>query len=183
MSGMPCGGKFFYILVNFLLLCCSNLQVELLSSDIVEEAGRVNAALEREEALRKIAAEEKAKYLQAKTELEEAKELLANEAYERQMAELRANKESSEKQRIVDALFMSDRRYKKYTQDEIELATNFFSQSNVIGEGGYGKVYKCILDHTPVAVKALRSDAVTKKEEFLREVSYSIQPSQIAICC
>ncbi|KAG8657063.1 hypothetical protein MANES_03G036500v8 [Manihot esculenta] len=145
-------------------------QVELLSSDIVEEAGRVNAALEREEALRKIAAEEKAKYLQAKTELEEAKELLANEAYERQMAELRANKESSEKQRIVDALFMSDRRYKKYTQDEIELATNFFSQSNVIGEGGYGKVYKCILDHTPVAVKALRSDAVTKKEEFLREV-------------
>ncbi|KAJ9183791.1 hypothetical protein P3X46_007601 [Hevea brasiliensis] len=145
-------------------------QVELVSSECVKDARRVNAALEREEILRKIAVEEKARYLQAKKEIEEAKNLFAKEAYERQMAELRADKESSEKRRIVDALFMSDRRYKKYTRDEVELATNFFSESNVIGEGGYGKVYKCNLDHTPVAVKVLRSDAVNKKEEFLREV-------------
>ncbi|XP_015571799.1 U-box domain-containing protein 34 isoform X1 [Ricinus communis] len=145
-------------------------QVELLSSECVEEARRVNAALDREETLRKIAAEDKARYLQAKMEVENAKNLLAKEAYERQMAEHRAYIESSEKQKIADALFLNDKRYKRYTRDEIEAATDFFSESNVIGEGGYGKVYKCNLDHTPVAVKVLRSDAVNKKEEFLREV-------------
>ncbi|KDP33866.1 hypothetical protein JCGZ_07437 [Jatropha curcas] len=145
-------------------------EVKLVSSEFVEEARRVNAALQREETLRKIAAVEKARYLQAKTEIEEAKNLFAKEAYERQMAELRAEKELLEKQKIVDAIFLSDRRYKKYTTDEIELATDCFSESNVIGEGGYGKVYKCNLDHTPVAVKVLRHDVVNKKEDFLREV-------------
>lgn len=130
----------------------------------------MNAALEREETLRKIAAEEKARYLQAMKEVEEAKNLLAKETYERQIAELNALRESSEKQKIVDAVLLSDRRYKRYTLDEIEVATSFFSENNVIGKGGYGKVYKCNLDHTPVAIKVFQSDAVKKKEEFLREV-------------
>ncbi|XP_050218840.1 U-box domain-containing protein 34 isoform X2 [Mercurialis annua] len=145
-------------------------QVEFLSYECIEESRRVNAALEREETLKKIAAEEKSRYLQAKMEVEEAKDLLAKEANERQMAELKADKESSEKQKILDALFLNDKRYKKYTRNEIELATDCFSENNVIGEGGYGKVYKCNIDHTPVAVKVLRPDAFNKKEEFLREV-------------
>ncbi|XP_050374059.1 U-box domain-containing protein 34 isoform X2 [Argentina anserina] len=145
-------------------------KVQLLSFECLEEARRVNAALESEENLRMIAAEDAAKHLQARKEIEEAKVQLAKEAYERQVAELIALKESTGKKECVDALFSSDNRYRKYSRKEIEVATNFLSETNVIGEGGYGKVYKCSLDQTPVAVKVLQPDAVEKKEEFLKEV-------------
>ncbi|CAI0387740.1 unnamed protein product [Linum tenue] len=145
-------------------------KVELLSSECIEESRRVMDAREREETLQKIAAEEKARCANAMDEVDKAKELLANEVYERQVAELKANKESSGKQRIVDKMFASDARCKKYTKDEIEVATEFFAEDKVIGEGGYGKVYKCNVDHTPVAIKVLQRDALGKKEEFLREV-------------
>lgn len=144
-------------------------KVQIISSACLEEARRVNDALEREETLRKIAAEEKAKYLKAMEEVEEARNLLAKEAYEKKLAEVDALRESMEKQKIVDALFSSDRRYRRYTRDEIEAATDLFSEINVIGEGGYGKVYKCSLHHTPVAVKVLRPDAIEKKQGFLKE--------------
>lgn len=43
-----------------------------------------------------------------------------------------------------------------YTLREVEMATNGFGEENVIGEGGYGIVYKGVLgDGTPVAVKNL----------------------------
>ncbi|KAK7329670.1 hypothetical protein VNO77_23844 [Canavalia gladiata] len=141
-----------------------------LSSESLEEAKRVNASLKREETLRKIAAEEKAKYLKVTKELEEAKSKFAKESYQRQIAELNVLKESIERQRIVDTLLSNDRRYRMYTMDEIKIATTFFSEDLIIGEGGYGKVYKCNLDHTPVAVKVLHQDAINKKEEFLKEV-------------
>ncbi|KAG8367202.1 hypothetical protein BUALT_Bualt16G0048100 [Buddleja alternifolia] len=154
---------------------CANLvhaesRVHLLSSECIQEAHRVNAAQEREEGFRKIAAVEKEKYLEAEKEIDMAKKLLAKEAYERQMAELKAHKESLEKQKIVDALFSNDRRYRRYTRDDIRTATDLFSDNKRIGEGGYGKVYKCSLDHTLVAVKVLRPDASDRREEFLREV-------------
>ncbi|KAK7265393.1 hypothetical protein RJT34_33013 [Clitoria ternatea] len=142
----------------------------LLSSESLEEVKRVNASLIREEALRKIAAEEKAKYIKVTKQLEEAKNILAKESYERQMAELNVLKESIEKQRIVDTLLSNDKRYRKYSMDEIKIATNSFAEDLIIGEGGYGKVYKCILDHTPVAVKVLHPNAMNKKDEFLKEV-------------
>lgn len=146
------------------------MQVQKVSSECLEEARRVNSALEREEQLRKIASEEKAKQLEIMEEIEMARNLLVKEACERQIAEMNALKESAERQKVVEALLLSDTRYRRYSINEIEVATDYFSESKVIGEGGYGKVYKCSLDHITVAVKAVRSDARDKKEEFLREV-------------
>ncbi|KAE8705962.1 hypothetical protein F3Y22_tig00110415pilonHSYRG00255 [Hibiscus syriacus] len=63
-----------------------------------------------------------------------------------------------------------DVRYRKYTIQDIEAATDLFSPSLKIGEGGYGPVYRCYLDHTPVAIKVLRSDATQGELQFQREV-------------
>ncbi|KAG9152361.1 hypothetical protein Leryth_016733 [Lithospermum erythrorhizon] len=108
--------------------------------------------------------------MEAEKEVEMARKLLAKETYERQMAELNALKESIEKHKLVDELFIRDGRYRKYSKDEIESATEFFSEARMIGEGGYGTIYRCNLDHTPVAVKVLHPDGSDKKEEFLKEV-------------
>ncbi|XP_060189086.1 U-box domain-containing protein 34 isoform X4 [Lycium barbarum] len=145
-------------------------KVLLLSSECLEETRRVNAAKEREESLRKTAADVKKKHVKAEKELEIARKLLAKEACERQIAELKALQQSLEKQKVVDALLSCDDRYRRLTREEIEVATDSFSESKMIGEGGYGKVYNGNLDHTPVAIKVLHPDASKKKEEFLREV-------------
>nr|XP_017242515.1 PREDICTED: U-box domain-containing protein 34 isoform X2 [Daucus carota subsp. sativus] len=153
---------------------CENLvhaqaKIHLISSDCLEESKRVNAALKREETFRKIAAEEKEKHLEAVKEIEIARNLLTKEGYERELAELNYLRESVEKQKIAHALFLSDKRYKRYTREEIKMATGNFSVNNLIGEGAYGKVYTCKLDHIPVAIKVLRPGA-DKKHEFLKEV-------------
>ncbi|XP_074280740.1 U-box domain-containing protein 34-like [Silene latifolia] len=145
-------------------------KVRMLSSECVEEAEKITAATEREETLRKIAELEKLKHMQAMREVQVAKNLLARESHERRVAEFNALKESKERQRVVEELMSSERGTRKYTSDEIKEATDFLSDTRVIGEGGYGKVYKGVLDHTSVAVKVLREDATDKKEEFLREV-------------
>ncbi|XP_057538612.1 U-box domain-containing protein 34 isoform X2 [Amaranthus tricolor] len=145
-------------------------KVRILSSECVEEAAKVSAATEREETLRKIAEHEKSKHLQAVKDARAAKNLLAKESYERQIAELNALKEFKERQKIVDALISNERRIRRYTPDEIKAATDNFSVEKVIGKGGYGKVYRGTLDHTAVAIKVLEHDATHKKEEFLKEI-------------
>ena len=46
----------------------------------------------------------------------------------------------------------SERGTRKYTFDEIKEMTDGFFERRVVGKGGYGKVYKGILDHTPIAI-------------------------------
>ncbi|XP_047310914.1 U-box domain-containing protein 34-like [Impatiens glandulifera] len=145
-------------------------KVRMLSSECIEEVRKVNAAQEREEMLRKIATEENQKYLVAMKEIEKAKCLLSIEAYERELAELKARYDSIERKKIVDALLSNDRRYRQYSEKEIENATDSFSVSKLIGEGSYGKVYRCQLDHIPVAIKVCQNNAHEKKAEFLKEV-------------
>ncbi|KAG9451804.1 hypothetical protein H6P81_004708 [Aristolochia fimbriata] len=145
-------------------------KVHVLSSECSEEASNVKDALEREETLKRSAEEEKTKHLEIIKEVEEARQLFAREAYGRQKAEMNALKVSFERKKLIDSLLLSDKRYRRYSIEEILAATEGFSDSKKIGEGGYGKVYKCSIDYTPVAVKVLRLDAPDKKEEFLKEV-------------
>ncbi|CAH8381628.1 unnamed protein product [Eruca vesicaria subsp. sativa] len=146
-------------------------QVQSLSYECIKDTKRVISALEKEEMLRKEAEEEKQKHLKAVKEIQEAKSMLAKEFCDRKLAELNAIQQSLEKQQVMDQLFLRDSRYRKYTKEEIVEATDNFSSSKIIGEGGYGKVYKCSLDHTPVALKVLNPDSIEKKQEFLREIS------------
>ncbi|KAD5317238.1 hypothetical protein E3N88_17184 [Mikania micrantha] len=102
-------------------------------------------------------------------------------AEQQKIEELRVKEEntkSTESQRTVatDTSFsLYDPMYRRYTIEEIEEATENFSTSRRIGEGGYGPVYKCYLDHTPVAVKVLRPDAAEGKSQFQQEVE--------VLCC
>ncbi|KAF2312780.1 hypothetical protein GH714_040021 [Hevea brasiliensis] len=61
---------------------------------------------------------------------------------------------------------------KRFQFKEIQAATNNFSRKNLIGEGGFGNVYKgCLQDGTVVAVKRLKDgNAIAGEIQFQREV-------------
>ena len=49
------------------------------------------------------------------------------------------------------------RQLKRFSLRELQVATDTFSNKNIIGRGGFGKVYKgCLADGTLVAVKRLK---------------------------
>ncbi|KAI3498771.1 hypothetical protein L1887_34555 [Cichorium endivia] len=54
---------------------------------------------------------------------------------------------------------------------EVDLATKSFSDENVIGVGGNGKVYKGVIGGTEIAVKRIAHDNNDGVREFLAEVS------------
>ncbi|KAL6330614.1 hypothetical protein AAG906_003222 [Vitis piasezkii] len=106
----------------------------------------------------------------ATAERETSQRIAKLEAQKRINAEMVAIKEAEERKKMLDTLAQTDLRYRKYTIEEIEAATELFSESRKIGEGGYGPVYKSYLDHTPVAIKVLRPDAAQGRSQFQQEV-------------
>lgn len=55
-----------------------------------------------------------------------------------------------------------------YTLRELEISTNYFAEENVIGEGGYGIVYRGVMeDNSRVAVKNLLNNRCTIQSSFL----------------
>ncbi|XP_065850166.1 U-box domain-containing protein 35 isoform X2 [Euphorbia lathyris] len=136
----------------------------------IEEERRLDEARLAEEAALAIVEREKAKSKAAMEAAEAAQRIAEIESRKRIDAEMKVIKESEEKRKALDALANSDVRYRKYTIEEIETATDFFSASRKIGEGGYGPVYKCTLDHTSVAIKVLRPDAAQGRSQFQQEV-------------
>lgn len=136
----------------------------------IEEERRLEEARLAEEAAIAIAEKEKAKSKAAIEAAEAAQRIAELESQKRISAEMKAMREAEEKRKALDALAHSDVRYRKYTIEEIESATEFFADSRKIGEGGYGPVYKCYLDHTPVAIKVLRPDAAQGRSQFQQEV-------------
>ncbi|XP_050218131.1 probable LRR receptor-like serine/threonine-protein kinase At1g06840 isoform X2 [Mercurialis annua] len=62
---------------------------------------------------------------------------------------------------------------KDFTYAEMALATNNFSSSAQVGQGGYGKVYKGILaDGTIVAIKRAQEHSLQGEKEFLTEIEF-----------
>ncbi|KAJ6790941.1 putative receptor-like protein kinase [Iris pallida] len=58
-----------------------------------------------------------------------------------------------------------------FTLRDLELATNRFTKDNIIGEGGYGVVYRgSLINGTPVAVKKLLNHLGQAEKEFRVEV-------------
>ncbi|CAO2203820.1 unnamed protein product [Urochloa humidicola] len=136
----------------------------------LEEARRLEEARHAEEAALAVAEMEKAKCRAAMEAAEAAQRLADLEAQRRRNAEVRARREADEKVRALDAISGHDFRYRRYHIDEIEMATERFSDELKIGEGGYGPVYRASLDHTPVAIKVLRPDAHQGRKQFQQEV-------------
>lgn len=134
----------------------------------MEEERRLEEVRLAEEAARRSAEQEKAKYRTALEKAEAAQRVAEIESQKRVVAERKALQDSDEKDK---AMSVSTLRYRRYPIEEIEEATEYFSESRKIGEGGYGPVFKCLLDHTPVAVKVLRPDAAQGRSQFQQEVS------------
>ncbi|XP_075486115.1 U-box domain-containing protein 35-like isoform X2 [Primulina tabacum] len=136
----------------------------------MEEQQRLGAARLAEEEAVRVAENEKAKSRAALEHAEASKRIAELEAQKRISAETTALKESEEKAKVVTSMAQTDYRYRRYSIEDIESATEFFAQSRKIGEGGYGPVFKCHLDHTPVAVKVLRPDTTQGRSQFNQEV-------------
>ncbi|CAI9273689.1 unnamed protein product [Lactuca saligna] len=62
-----------------------------------------------------------------------------------------------------------DERFMKVSYAQILKATNGFSQANLIGEGGFGSVYKGVLDDTTVAVKVVHLQNRGAHRSFIAE--------------
>ncbi|XP_062098004.1 U-box domain-containing protein 35 [Humulus lupulus] len=135
-----------------------------------DEERRLEEARFAEEAALAIAEKERAKSKAAIEAAEAARRIADLEVQKRVNAELKAIKESEERRKAIEALSKTDLRYRRYSIEEIEAATGFFDKSRKIGEGGYGPVYKCYLDHTPAAIKVLRPDAAQGRSQFQQEV-------------
>ncbi|KAK6136213.1 hypothetical protein DH2020_030045 [Rehmannia glutinosa] len=130
----------------------------------MEEERRLEEARLAEEAARISAEKEKSKYKAAMENAQAAQRIAETESQKRVESEKKALHESDE------GMSVTTLRYRRYSIEEIEKATEYFAESRKIGEGGYGPVYKCSLDHTAVAIKVLRPDAAQGRSQFQQEV-------------
>ncbi|KAL0298649.1 UNVERIFIED_CONTAM: Vacuolar protein sorting-associated protein 53 A [Sesamum radiatum] len=137
-----------------------------------DEEQRLEESRLAEEAARRTAEKEKAKYKAAMENAQAAQRVAELESRRRVDAEKKAIQEVDDKDETVGVMPF---RYRRYSIDEIEEATEFFAISRKIGEGGYGPVFKCYLDHTRVAIKVLRPDAAQGRSQFQQEVE--------VLCC
>lgn len=136
----------------------------------LEEERHLEEARFAQEAALSIVEKERAKCKAAIEAADTAQKLAELEALRRANVEMKALKSAEEMKKVLDSLNCCDARCRMYTIKEIEAATNSFDESYKIGEGGYGPVFKCDLDHTPVAVKVLRPDLAHGKSQFQQEV-------------
>ncbi|CAN8235229.1 unnamed protein product [Cochlearia groenlandica] len=106
--------------------------------------------------------EERQKRQSAIQAAEITKRLVKMESQKRRLVEMQAK---LEKQKMVNNVS-----YRRYSIKDVEGATNGFSDALKIGEGGYGPVYKSVLDYTSVAIKVLDSNITQGLKQFQQEI-------------
>ncbi|EMS60876.1 U-box domain-containing protein 34 [Triticum urartu] len=158
-------GRFYSVLIHYIMM----FQIQVLSNGCSEDLQKVQDALQWEDFFKQKAAPEKNKHFRAIEEAEMVKEAFTREAYSKHNAETVTNMATTEKAKVLDALLSRGKSCRRYSRHEIELATENFSDAKKIGEGGYGIVYRCTLDHTEVAVKVIQQDSRGKIDEFFKE--------------
>ncbi|BAT85386.1 hypothetical protein VIGAN_04292600 [Vigna angularis var. angularis] len=79
---------------------------------------------------------------------------------------------SGRRETVIDASSFHSSPWKIFTHHEIQIATNYFSQENCIGKGGYAEVYKgCLPNGQLVAIKRLARGAENETTgDFLSEL-------------
>lgn len=135
-----------------------------------EEEQKLEEARLAQEAAMAIAEQERVRCRAAMEAADAAKRIAEFESHKRENLEIKALKEAEEMQRALKNLAQNNIRYRRYSIEEVESATEHFAQSRKIGEGGYGPVFRCRLDHTSVAVKVLRPDASQGRTQFQQEI-------------
>ena len=93
---------------------------------------------------------------------EMARRLAEMEKQKRRLVEMQA--------RFKEQDMASNVSYRRYSIRDVEGATDGFSDAQKIGEGGYGPVYKAVLENTSVAIKILKSDVSQGLKQFQQEV-------------
>ena len=73
--------------------------------------------------------------------------------------------------------------YSEFSSSELESATEKFSSSLKIGEGGFACVYRGILRNMTVAIKVLKPDCLQGRSQFEQEVIYASHPEILLHPC
>ncbi|KAK2452152.1 U-box domain-containing protein [Trifolium repens] len=138
-----------------------------------EEEKKLEEAREGEGAAMAMVELEQEKCKAALKAAEASQRIATLEAQKRMNVERKGEIEASQRKKAEDSyssVHHTSARYRRYSIEEIEEATQQFSDSLKIGEGGYGPVYRCELDHTQVAIKVLKSDAAQGRAQFNQEI-------------
>ncbi|VVA91663.1 unnamed protein product [Arabis nemorensis] len=114
------------------------------------------------EMLRALSEMDKQKTQTASQADEMAHRLTEMEKQKRRLVEMQARFNEQEMDNNVS--------YRRYSIQDVEGATDGFSDDLKIGEGGYGPVYQAVLDNTSVAIKILKSDVSQGLKQFQQEI-------------
>lgn len=162
------------MLTLHVLIALCWLQLNLLNQQRFEESEKLVELKEKEEVAKDTASKEKQRYDETMKEAEKVKELMMKEALHRREAEIKAERDAKEKDKLQASLVSPGIQYQHFTWEELAAATSDFSQDLKIGIGAYGTVYKCNLHHTTGAVKVLHAGETQLSKQFDQEVRKSV---------
>ncbi|XP_029127956.1 U-box domain-containing protein 35 [Cajanus cajan] len=135
-----------------------------------EKERNVEEARHAEETALALAEVERQKAKAAMESAEMSQHLAEMEIRKRKEVELRAKQEEKERNKELHDVVCNSIPYRRYKTEELEAATDNFHDALKIGEGGYGPVFRGVIDHTVVAIKALRPDLVHGERQFQQEL-------------